>query len=128
VAPAGARATRWGPFIYSEILRRRPDLLEVLYEPTWWDRNGEEPPGEDPAYALPVLHDVDGWPRMFAIGWYIRDTKRHPHVPRRTDAQREALELVESIANDTAFHVAMDFCPGDVQLLNNAKILHTRQA
>ena len=32
--------------VYNEILRRRPDLLEVLYEPMWWDRNGEESPGE----------------------------------------------------------------------------------
>ena len=114
--------------VYNEILRRRPDLLEVLYEPMWWDRNGEEAPGEDPAFALPVLHDVDGTPRIFYIGWYIRDAQRHPHVPRLTHAQREALALIETIANDPAFHVTMDFQPGDVQLLNNARILHAREA
>jgi hypothetical protein len=114
--------------VYNEILRRRPDLLDVLYEPMWWDRNGEEAPGEDPAFAMPVLHDVDGSPRVFYIGWYIRDAQRHPGVPRLTTEQREALELIETIANDPAFHVAMDFRPGDVQLLNNAKILHSREA
>jgi hypothetical protein len=114
--------------VYNEILQRRPDLLEVLYEPMWWDRNGEESPGEDPAFPLPVLHDVDGQPRVFYIGWYIRDAQRHPQVPRLTHAQREALELIETIANDPRFHVAMDFQPGDVQLLNNAKILHSREA
>jgi len=114
--------------VYNEILRRRPDLLEVLYEPVWWDRNGEEPPGDDPAFPLPVLHDVDGAPRVFYIGWYIRDAQRHPQVPRLTDAQMEALDLLEAIANDPAFHVDMDFQPGDVQLLNNAKILHSREA
>ncbi len=114
--------------VYNEILRRRPDLLEVLYEPMWWDRNGEESPGEDPAYQLPVLHDVDGVPRVFYIGWYIRDAQRHPTVPRLTDRQNEALALIESIANDPDFHVTMDFRPGDVQLLNNAKILHSREA
>ena len=40
----------------------------------------------------------------------------------------EAMELLESIANDPAFHVEMDFEPGDVQLLNNGKILHSREA
>ena len=114
--------------VYNEILRRRPDLLEVLYEPMWWDRNGEEPPGDDPAFPLPILHDVDGDPRVFFIGWYIRDAQRHPQVPRLTAAQVEALDLIEAIANDPAFHVDMDFQPGDVQLLNNAKILHSREA
>jgi Taurine catabolism dioxygenase TauD, TfdA family len=114
--------------VYNELLRRRPDLLEVLYEPMWWDRNGEEAPGEDPAFPLPVLHDVDGQPRVFFIGWYIRDAQRHPQVPRLTDQQLEALDLIETIANDPAFHVEMDFQPGDVQLLNNAVILHSREA
>jgi hypothetical protein len=114
--------------VYNEILRRRPDLLEVLYEPMWWDRNGEQAPGDPPAFPLPVLHDVDGEPRVFFIGWYIRDAQRHAEVPRLTGPQREALDLIESIANDPAFHVDMDFRPGDVQLLNNAKILHSREA
>jgi hypothetical protein len=114
--------------VYNEILRRRPDLLDVLYEPMWWDRNGEESPGDEPAFPLPVLHDVDGGPRIFYIGWYIRDAQRHPQVPRLTEAQVEALDLIETIANDPAFHVQMDFQPGDVQLLNNAKILHSREA
>jgi alpha-ketoglutarate-dependent taurine dioxygenase len=114
--------------VYNEILRRRPDLLDVLYEPMWWDRNGEESPGDDPAFPLPVLNDVDGTPRVFYIGWYIRDAQRHPQVPRLTEAQSEALDLIETIANDPEFHVQMDFQPGDVQLLNNAKILHSREA
>jgi hypothetical protein len=114
--------------VYNEILRRRPDLLEVLYEPMWWDRNGEEAPGDPPAYPLPVLHDVDGMPRVFFVGWYIRDAQRHPEVPRLTAAQQEALAIIEAIANDPEFHVEMDFQPGDVQLLNNAKILHAREA
>lgn len=114
--------------VYNEILRRRPDLLEVLYEPMWWDRNGEEGPGEDPAFPLPIVSDVDGTPRFFYIGWYIRDAQRHPQVPRLTAAQGEVLDLVEAIANDPVFHVDMDFRPGDVQLLNNAVILHSREA
>jgi hypothetical protein len=114
--------------VYNEILRRRPDLVDVLYEPMWWDRNGEESDGDDPAFPMPVFHDVDGTPRVFFIGWYIRDAQRHPQVPRLTEAQREALDIIETVANDPAFHVEMDFQPGDVQLLNNAVILHSREA
>ncbi len=114
--------------VYNEILRRRPDLIDVLYEPMWWDRNGEESPGEDPAFELPILSDLNGTPRFFYIGWYIRDAQRHPQVPRLTQDQVAALDLIEAIANDPTFHVEMDFQPGDVQLLNNAVILHSREA
>jgi hypothetical protein len=114
--------------VYNEILRRRPDLIDVLYAPFYWDRNDEQSEGEDPYFALPVYHDVNGAPRMFYIGWYIRDAQRHAQVPRLTYAQIEAMGLVETIANDPAFHIEMTFQPGDVQLLNNAKILHAREA
>ena len=114
--------------VYNELLRRRPDLVEVLYSAFYWDRNDEQSEGEDPFFTLPVYSDVNGAPRMFYIGWYIRDAQRHPQVPRLTPAQIEAMDLVETIANDPEFHIEMNFQPGDVQLLNNAKILHAREA
>jgi hypothetical protein len=114
--------------IYNEILRTRPDLLEALYEPTGWDRQGDVPSGELPYFMLAPINDIDGVPRVFYLGWYIRDAQRHPEVARLTAAQSEAMDLLESTANDPAFHVEMDFQPGDVQLLNNGRILHAREA
>lgn len=114
--------------VHNEILRRRPDLLDIMYQPMWWDRNDEQGPGEDPAFELPILSIVEGTPRFFFIGWYIRDAQRHAQVPRLTEDQLAALDLIETIANDPAFHLQMDFRPGDVQLLNNAVILHAREA
>jgi len=114
--------------VYNEILRRRPEFLDVLYEPMYWDRNDEQSPGEDPFFALPVFNDVAGAPRMFYIGWYIRDAQRHAQVPRLTGPQQQAMDLIESIANDSVFHLEMNFEPGDIQLLANAKILHCREA
>jgi len=38
------------------------------------------------------------------------------------------MELIETIANDPAFYVEMDFQPGDIQFLANASILHSREA
>ncbi len=114
--------------VHNEILRRRPDLLEVLYEPMHWDRNNEQSEGEAPFFSLPVFNDVAGAPRVFYIGWYIRDAQRHPQVPRLSDAQVEALELIETIANDPEMYLEMTFEPGDIQFLSNAKILHSREA
>jgi hypothetical protein len=114
--------------VYNEMLRLRPDLVDVMYEPLYWDRNDEQGEGEAAFYALPAFADLNGSPRIFYIGWYIRDAQRHPATPRLTNAQREAMELLESIANSPEFSVEMDFEPGDVQLLNNATILHSRES
>jgi alpha-ketoglutarate-dependent taurine dioxygenase len=45
-----------------------------------------------------------------------------------TGEQRAAMAMIEEIANSSEFSVEMDFRPGDVQLLNNAVILHSREA
>ena len=115
--------------VYNEILRRRPDLVEVLYEPMYWDRNDEQSPGEDPFFALPVLSDVGGLPRIFYIGWYIRDAQRHPQVPRLTSPQQDALDLIESIANESSLLPRDGFqSPVTSSCIANAKILHCREA
>jgi len=114
--------------VYNEMLARRPDLVGVLRQPLAWDRNDEQSPGEDPFFSLPVIFDIDGAPRIFFVGWYIRDAQRHEQAPRLTAEQLEALELLEGIDNDPSFYLQMEFQPGDIQLLNNAKILHAREA
>ena len=68
-----------------------------------------------------------GYRESFFVAWYIRDSQRHPDAPRLTDDQRAALALAERIANDPAFHIEMRFQPGDVQLLNNGTVLHSRE-
>lgn len=49
-------------------------------------------------------------------------------IRRRRPDLIDALDLIESIANDPAFHLDMAFEPGDLQWLNNAAILHSREA
>jgi Taurine catabolism dioxygenase TauD, TfdA family len=114
--------------VHNRILSERPDLLEVLYAPMYWDRNGEEPDGEEPYFVLPVINEVAGTPRIFFIGWYIRDAQRHSGVPRLTPEQNDAIELIETIANDPSVYLEMDFRPGDIQWLANDGILHSREA
>ncbi len=113
--------------VYNEMLRRAPHLVDVMYRPMPWDRNEEQGQGEAPFFELAPISDINGIPRIFFIAWYIRDSQRHPDAPRLTDDQREALSLVERIANDPAFHIEMSFQPGDIQLLNNTTVLHSRE-
>ena len=112
--------------IYNEILRRRPDLVPVLYEPFPFDRNGEERPGEPPFFTLPLCRHADGWLRTFYIGWYIRDSQRHASAPRLSTAQREVIDLIDEIASDPAIYLDMEFRAGDIQWLKNSVVLHAR--
>jgi hypothetical protein len=112
--------------VYNEILRRRPELAPLLFEPFYWDRNEEQRPGEAPWFKLPIAFDQNGRLRIFYIGWYIRGAQRHADVPRLTREQRELLDLIDGIAADPEFHLDMDFEAGDIQLLKNAVILHAR--
>jgi hypothetical protein len=43
-----------------------------------------------------------------------------------TDAEREALEYMKSIAESPEFRFDMEIAPGDMQFLNNRAILHNR--
>ena len=112
--------------VYNEILRRRPELAPLLFEPFYWDRNEEQKPGEAPWFALPIAFAQNGRLRIFYIGWYIRGAQRHADVPRLSPQQRELLDLIDGIAATPEFHLDMDFEAGDIQLLKNSVILHAR--
>ena len=114
--------------ILDEMTSRRPDLVDELRVKLSWDRQDDHLPGQQPWFELAPLFELNGETRIFYVGWYIRNAQRHPEVPRLTERQLEAMELLESIANDPEFHMEMEFRPGDIQLLNNGTILHAREA
>lgn len=114
--------------VHDEMMRRRPDLVEELRAPLHWDRQDDHKPGERPWFTLAPIFELNGEPRIFYVGWYITNAQRHADVPRLTDRQIEAMQLLESITNDPTFHLEMSFRPGDIQLLNNGRILHAREA
>lgn len=114
--------------VYNELLRRRPDLIERLYEPFLLD-NRDEQRSEAPAF-VPVspCRYADGRLRTFYHSDYFRSVERHPEAPRFTDLERELLDLYESIANDPDLYLDMALQPGDVQLVSNHSVLHARTA
>ena len=77
-AQSGGEPDRQSGAVYNEMLRRRPDLLEVLYEPMHWDRNGDDAAGE----AL-VRAGTDHRPRR-----HTADLLHRLVHPRRRNATR----------------------------------------
>jgi len=114
--------------IHNAMLERRPDLLKLLYGPFYIDYRGEEMEGEKPYYVQPMYVRHNG--RLYARygRTYIMTGQRFAEVPRLTDDQIAAVEMVDELANDEEFRLDMDFQRGDIQILNNHVTLHSRTA
>ena len=75
--------------VYNRILARRPDLLEVLAGPWFFDRKGEVPPGKQPFFEIPVLNFHAGYLSVNFSANYYAGSQRHAEVPRLTPAHLE---------------------------------------
>ena len=114
--------------IWNEIVRTRPDHARTLLGAFHRTRWGEIPEQQQKWSASPIFAPCDG--RMFAS--YVRSAivkaQAMPEVPRLTAAQIEALDHLDALAGDPALHLDMVLQPGDVQLLSNHHVLHSRTA
>jgi hypothetical protein len=110
--------------VMNEMLRRRPDLARVLFEPYYRSRHGEESERPEDVYALPIFGLRDGrFTSHFSLT-YIEAAQTVAGVPRLTDAQREAIDLLLAVAKELAFEMVLE--PGDIQLLNSHVTYHGR--
>ena len=112
--------------VHNEMIRRRPDLAEILYRDVYRSRFGEEATQHDVVYPLPVFGVRDGKFTSHYSLTFIEVAQMVPGVPPLSAAQREAIELLMALADELSF--AMRFEPGDMQFLNNHVIYHARTA
>lgn len=114
--------------IWNEIVRTRPDHARTLLAEFHRTRWGEIPAERKRYGSNPIFAPCNG--RMIAS--YVRSaiTKAQamPEVPRLTPAQIEALDHVDRLAADPALHLDMTLAPGDVQLVSNHFVFHSRTA
>ena len=110
--------------VMNEMLKRRPDLAALLFEPYYRSRHGEEAETAEDVYALPVFGVRDGrFTSHFSLT-YIEAAQTVAGVPRLTDAQKEALDLLLALAKELALEMTLD--PGDIQFLNSHVTYHGR--
>ena len=112
--------------VHNALLERRPDLLELLYQPIWRSRLGEEAGGEKLAYPLPVFGYHHEKFTSHYSRTYIEAAQLQPGVPKMSATQWEALDLLAELAEELCFE--MRFESGDMQFLNNHVIFHARSA
>lgn len=112
--------------LYDEVLRRRPDLAPLWFEPWYFDAYGQQRSDQPPWFSMPMANVVDDRLRVFYLRWYVDKAQAHADVPRLTDAQVQLLDLIDELAHDPEWHLDMAFEPGDVQLLSNHVVMHSR--
>ena len=112
--------------LWNELARTRPEHARTLMAPLYYTRWGEVPEGKKPYAEINVFTPCRG--RMIAsyVRSSINKSQTLPGVPRLTPLQVEAMDHLDALAADPRIHLDMEFRPGDIQVLCNHSILHSR--
>jgi hypothetical protein len=114
---------------HNAMLRERPQLVDILYQPFVYSRQGEQAPEEAPYFEMPIFGERNG---QFAC----RHVRNHitgaqvafAEVPRLRPDQLEALDRFDATLAREQLCFRMFLEPGDIQFLNNYRVLHSRTA
>ena len=114
--------------VHDAVLRESPELLAVCYQPFPVGRLNEQGPGEPGFDMYPIFaRSAD----RIGILWgrpMITQSQEFPDAPRLTDRQIEAMDLVERTAARPELAFARQLGEGDLLLLANHRVLHSRTA
>jgi hypothetical protein len=124
-AKAGGESALVSGYALHNILRdERPDVLHRLYQPFWVDRRAELPPGEEPVLPVPVF-TFDGQLTVRYLRFYI--TKGQEWKGELlSSADLEALDVFEEVMRRPDVSVTIPLERGDIQLVSNTFLLHSR--
>ena len=112
--------------LYNEILEQRPDLLEVLCEPFYYLRHTVDGGNDQPWCRQRVFSFCEGHFAANLLRVLINRAHAHRDLPDLTDQQVEALDLVETLADEPRLHHSFRQEPGDLFFVNNWVNLHRR--
>ena len=114
--------------IYNRIREMRPEYLEVLFRGFHHDLRGEGPRAsidEVTSHRVPVFSECEGWlscgfnPKISING----EKKRGMPV---SEADVEALDYLTEVARQPEISFEMTLQAGDIQIVNNHVVLHSR--
>lgn len=113
--------------IYNEILDRYPHLLDALYEGYYHDlrKNAAKEGEEVTPHRIPVYSYYQG---LLSCNFNSKTAEAgikklgRPYTP----AEQEAMDTMLRLATDAEFAYDMVLGTGDLQLLNNYTVLHSR--
>ena len=112
--------------VFNEIIRRCPDLAESLQQTIYFDARGQQAEGLPRYQAVPIFNVYEGRLHVLYKRDYIELAQRFDEVPRLSERQVEALDLLDRICHEDGFALEFDMQPGDILLANNYQLLHSR--
>ncbi len=113
--------------VFNEVLAQRPDLVPELFEPFDFDRRDEQAAGEAPTWRLSPCAWDGSMLRTFWHSDYMRSAPRHDSV-ELTARRQELIDLYDEIANSPEMRLDMELQEGDIQLISNHTVIHSRAA
>jgi hypothetical protein len=128
-AKSGGRSSMISvPALFAEMQKCRADLADVLTRPFYFDARGQQLPGRPPVQKVPIITLHNG--RLYALQKraYIRFAQRFSNVPRLTEIQVEALDLLDELCADPEFQFSYDMEPGQIAIGLNHVTLHARDS
>lgn len=114
--------------VHNEILRRRPDLMALLYEPFPVSWQSNEPAGAQPWYEMPVYGRVGDHTACAYVSTNILLAHRNAGAPPLSAAQEEAVRYVGAVAREPGFGLMRHLEPGTMLFTNNQTTFHLRTA
>lgn len=119
VASAGAA--------FNALLEVNPEFAAALQQPIGFDLRAE-PLAERQFQLAPVFCFHQNRLNVLYKRGYIELAQRHLDAPRLTTMQIEAMNALDIILADPAFHYEFLMRPGDIEIANNYSVLHARTA
>lgn len=110
--------------VRNEILKRRPDLHDLLCRPYWRTRETQDVGGGRKVYAMPVFGFRDGHFCTQYSRTFVEEAQRIDGVPKMTAAMDEALDLLAEVAEEQCHTFRLT--PGDMVFYNNLVVYHGR--
>ncbi len=112
--------------VHNAVRERRPDVLERLYRPFWFDRQREYRPGESPIFSAPVFENAGELKARFSAhqiggGYVLRGE------PMDRDGEA-AIAAMLDIFEEDELSVDFDLEPGQIQFVDNRALGHSRTA
>ena len=105
--------------------KQYPDYLERLYQPFWWNRQGEHPKGDNPVHFYPIFSYDGKTVRGRYIKWLLY--KGYELMDEHFDEiGQKALETMFDIMSEPKNHITFDLEPGQIQYMNNFAVAHSR--
>ncbi len=108
--------------VFNEMLKRDPALARVMFTVFPLDSHHE-----GGMFSMPVkpCRFHQGELRTFGHSHYFRTAQRYPHI-KMSEQQLAALALYDEICESPELFMDMTLEPGDIQLVSNHTVLHSR--